>query len=85
MIACLGEIKLISKMITLGFILKLKYGFNSYLQLMFRLAHNTIYSLLENIPPLLKVYKWFYRIACLFGKVYTEKRIQNNDVNNNSI
>lgn len=52
----------------------MKYGFNPYLQLIFRLAHITMLGLVSGVPPLSYVYKFVYRVVGMFGRVYLEKR-----------
>ena len=52
----------------------MKYGFNSYLQVIFKLAHIAMLGLADRIPPLLYIYRFIYRVISMFGRVYIEKR-----------
>lgn len=52
----------------------MKYGFNSYLQVIFKLAHIAMLGLADKIPPLLYIYRLIYRVISMFGRVYIEKR-----------
>lgn len=66
----IGSISMLWRVMSNGFLLKIKYGFNPYLQLIFKLAHITMLDLVNSIPPLLYIYRIVYRIISLFGRVY---------------
>ena len=74
-ISSFGNTQSLWSVMTNGFILKMKYGFNSYLQLIFKLAHISVLGLVDSVPPLLYAYKFVYRIISLFGRVYLDRKV----------